>query len=319
MNDDSTLNDSELSIRDAFLYLLANWKQITIINVSGWLLLVVYSLSLSNIYSSTSMLGIADSGSSGGGALSNLADQYGGVAKAVGLNLSGGNGSNKIALSVATLSSRTFFEKHLYEKINVDLMAVVGWNSTNNTLIYDSKTYDIQSESWKVDEVTGKTFKPSTQKSYESFQSLLNINDETRHSGFLHITTEHYSPYIAQSWNSLLINSINEEVRAQDIEVAQNAVNFLIEQMKSTSLASLETLFADLIEEQTKTIMLAKVARNYVFQLVEKPFVAERKSKPNRARICVIGAILVFVFSVLSILVMAFVKKEKIFFAKDGF
>ena len=300
MSDNAINTEPELSIKEALLYLKDKWLLIFSLNFFSCLVLIAYALSLPNIYSSTSKLIPTESANSGTSTLASLASRYGNISQAIGLDF--GGGGNKVALAVAILSSRTFFEKHIYEKVLVDLMAVKGWDNTKNQLEYNVDIYDPENDAWKVDTTSKASFKPSKQRSYEAFLGRLSINDETKHSGFLHITTEHFSPYVAKKWNSLLIKSINEEVRSQDIEMSQNAVNFLLDQIQSTKLASLESLFANLIEEQTKTIMLAKVSRNYVFNLVEKPFVEERKSKPNRARLCVIGAIIIFAFSLILVL-----------------
>ena len=52
---------------------------------------------------------------------------------------------------------------------------------------------------------------------------------------------------------------------------------------------SLDEVFAQLIEEQTKTIMLANVSKDYVFDVIDPPVAPELKSKPSRAVICVLG------------------------------
>ena len=48
-------------------------------------------------------------------------------------------------------------------------------------------------------------------------------------------------------------------------------------------------VFAQLIEEQTETIMLANVSKDYVFDIIDPPVVPELNSKPPRALICVLG------------------------------
>jgi LPS O-antigen subunit length determinant protein (WzzB/FepE family) len=47
-----------------------------------------------------------------------------------------------------------------------------------------------------------------------------------------------------------------------------------------------------LIEEQTKTLMLANVREEYVFKTVDPAVVPERKSKPMRVFIVILTALL---------------------------
>jgi len=56
-------------------------------------------------------------------------------------------------------------------------------------------------------------------------------------------------------------------------------------------LVSLDEVFAQLIEEQTKTIMLANVSKDYVFTVIDPAVVPELESYPKRAVICILGAL----------------------------
>ena len=47
---------------------------------------------------------------------------------------------------------------------------------------------------------------------------------------------------------------------------AENSGSFLNQQRQKTNLVSLTEMFADLIEQQTKTVMLANASDEYVFR-----------------------------------------------------
>ena len=85
---------------------------------------------------------------------------------------------------------------------------------------------------------------------------------------------------------------MSEDLRSKDILEAEESIKFLEAQREKTSLVSLDEVFAQLIEEQTKTIMLANVSKDYVFDVIDPPVAPELKSKPSRALICVLGTLL---------------------------
>jgi len=69
-------------------------------------------------------------------------------------------------------------------------------------------------------------------------------------------------------------------------------------------------VYTQLIEEQTKTIMLANVSKDYVFDIIDPPVVPERKSKPSRALICVLGTLLGGMLGVVLVLVRHYARTE---------
>ena len=78
----------------------------------------------------------------------------------------------------------------------------------------------------------------------------------------------------------------------KDVEEAEQAIAYLNEQIGSTSIAGLQGVFFRLIEEQTKTVMLARVSPEYMFKTIDPAVAPEEKSKPKRAMIAILGLML---------------------------
>ena len=77
----------------------------------------------------------------------------------------------------------------------------------------------------------------------------------------------------------------------RDVEQARRAIRYLNEQMEQTSLAEMRRVFGGMIEEQTKIVMLAQVSPEYVFRTVDPAVAPERKFRPNRVMITVVGLV----------------------------
>jgi len=72
----------------------------------------------------------------------------------------------------------------------------------------------------------------------------------------------------------------------------------------------MQTIFYQLIEEQTKTIMLANVRKDYVLEVIDPAVAPEKEAKPKRAMICVLVTLLGGMLSVIFVLIRHFNKKS---------
>jgi hypothetical protein len=130
---------------------------------------------------------------------------------------------------------------------------------------------------------------PSFQEAFEVFsENHLEIIEDSD-PGFMVLRVSHESPYVARDWLLLIIESINNSMRSSDIAEAQESIEFLVAQRAETELVALDEIFAQLIEEQTKTILLAQVSKDYVFNVIDEPLAPELEAEPNRVLITLFG------------------------------
>ncbi|MDB4456383.1 LPS O-antigen length regulator, partial [bacterium] len=102
---------------------------------------------------------------------------------------------------------------------------------------------------------------------------------------------------------------LNNYMRDKDLNNAERTINYLTKQLNSTSIADMKTIFYQLIEEQTKTIMLANVRKDYVLEVIDPAVAPEKEAKPKRAMICVLVTLLGGMLSVIFVLIRHFNKK----------
>ncbi|MDA9043217.1 Wzz/FepE/Etk N-terminal domain-containing protein [Pseudomonadales bacterium] len=293
--------DDEIDLRELFTVLWDGKLVITLITGFAAVCAVLYALSLPNIYESKALL--APKGESGAGGLTGLARQYGGLASLAGINIGGGGGeSSKAMIAQQKIKSLDFFTRHLYEKIVVELMAVDHWDAASGALVIDPDVFDVKSQAWLREASYPRQAKPSAQEAHEAFLGVLALSEDKKTS-LVTIAIKHQSPVVAQAWVALIIEAVTEELRGSDVEEAQGSIAFLEQQRTQTSLVSLDEVFAQLIEAQTKTIMLANVSKDYVFNVIDPAVVPELKSEPKRVLICILGTLLGGMLAVLLVLV----------------
>ena len=300
--------DDEINLRELFAVI---WKgKWIIITVTALFALasVFYAIHLPNIYKSEALLAPAEQENSGG--LAGLAGQFGGLASLAGVNLGGGS-SNKAQLAIEVLKSRQFTSDFI-KKHNIlpDLMSAKTWNMQTDAIIHDSEIYNAQNNKWVREVSAPFKPKPSMQEAYKEFSKILSASTD-KETGMVKISIEHVSPTIAQQWVSWLIQDINQTMKQRDVLEAIKSTDFLTQQLEQTKIADIRAVLYKLVEEQTKTIMFAKVRDEYVFKTIDAALVPEEKFKPKRALICVLGLLLGGMLSVMIVLIRHFVGNSK--------
>lgn len=304
----SAIADDEIDLRELFGALWKGKWIIILTTVVFAIGAVLYALSLPNIYKSDALLAPAES--SGGGGLAKMAGQLGGLAALAGVNLGAGE-SSQTDLAVQVMQSRRFIEAFINKHdLLVPLMAVKEWDLANNTLIINDEIYNPSTGEW-LREVAGlRGAKPSAQEAFEVFKKEVLSVTQNKESGLYTVSVKHYSPYIAQQWVNWLIEDINKVMRERTIAETTQNLAYLEAQLQKTAVADMQATFYKLIEDQTKSLMLAEVQEEFIFKVIDPAIVPELKDSPKRALICVLGTLLGGMLGVAIVLVRFAFRKE---------
>ncbi len=294
--------DDEIDLRDLFK---AIWKGKWIIIATTFVFAVasvVYALSLPNIYKADALLAPAES--SNGGGLSKMAGQLGGLAALAGVSL-GGSETSQSDLAVQVMKSRQFIDSFVNKHdLLVPLMAVKDWDLGNNKLVLDEEIYDQNTGDWLREAEGLRGAKPTAQEAFEVFSEEIFGVSQDKESGLYTVSVKHYSPYVAQQWVNWLVEDINKVMRERTIAETSQNLAYLNTQLQKTAVADMQSTFYKLIEEQTKSLMLAEVQEEFVFKVIDPAIVPELKYEPKRALICVLGTLLGAVFAILAVLLL---------------
>lgn len=254
---------------------------------------VLYALSLSNIYRSSSMLKINEDSSQS--SISSTLSQYANIAGVAGLNIPSGGNSDKTQFIIETIKSRDFLE-HL---INIDgvkesLFASKAFDKKSNKIIFDKNIFDVNKNIWIRKPPLNKSPEPSVQEIYnEVYIKKLNI-DLDKQSRFITISFDHISPIFAYEFLNLIIKEFNKVSRNKDLNESKSALNYLENASNTITQTDVKSSINTLIESQLKIQMLANARKDYLISPIDKPFIPEIKHSPNRASICIFFTMLGF-------------------------
>ena len=299
--------DDEIDLRELFGVLWAGKIKIIAITAVFAIASVIYALSVPNQYKATALLAPAQSS---GGGLSGALGQLGGLASLAGVSLGGGESSEgQIAQEI--MKSWSYIEGFIAENnIAVEVYAAQGWSKGSNELQIDADLYDTETKTWLVEnDNVGEVGPPSSWKLFESFSKRLAVSEDKK-SGLVSVSIEYYSPQVAKQWVDLYVESINRFMQQRQVDKVTRNIAYLQEQIGKTSIAEMQEVFYSIIEEQTKSKMLAEASPDYAFVAVGPSMVPEEKSQPKRALICILGTLLGGMLSVLLVLIMHYTKKS---------
>lgn len=305
----SRFADDALDLRGFVRILWAGKWLIGSLTLTAAVIAVIVALLLPDIYRAEALL--APNSDKGAGGLSALASQYGGLASLAGIKLDS-ESTDKTALGLEILRSRRFISDFIRNHdILVPVMAAEGWKRDTGELEIDPDIYDVSSNKWVRKAKSHQKTIPSAQEAYERFsKDILSVSQDKK-TGFVTIAVNYYSPDMAKQWVDWLVQDINAAVMRQEVDQAEQVIAYLNKQIASTSLAYLQNVFYGLIEEQIKTVMLAKVSDEYLLRTIDPAVAPEKKSRPRRALIVVISALLPAVLATLLVLLLGLRESSK--------
>jgi len=220
---------------------------------------VYIALTATLIYRGETVITAARNGSmggvgSGGGQLGGLAS----IASLAGVNLDSGGAADRE--SKAILQSRSLIE------------AFIERRNLLGELLPDRK-------------------KPTLWLGVKEFkEGVLTIKDDKR-TGLITIDIDWKDASVAAQWANGFVALANERIRARAIYEATRNIEFLTKQISQTSVVEVQHALYSLIENETKTLMLANARVEYAFTVIDPAVPPERKFSPKRSLI-ILGGIL---------------------------
>ena len=189
-------------------------------------------------------------------------------------------------------------------------MAIEEWNDKSQAWIYNRDVYNPDTGEWLADE-NGESHKPTDWDLVKAFrENHLNVS-ENKDSGMITVSVKSLSPPAAQQWAEWLVADINEHMRREDVAEASARIDYLEDKLNDTNVAGMQQVFYQLIESETRTVMLANAQQEYVFETVDPAVVPQEKSEPKRPLIAIVATMLGGMLGVFIVFIRAFIRSGK--------
>ncbi|MGB1836839.1 Wzz/FepE/Etk N-terminal domain-containing protein [Marinobacter adhaerens] len=279
--------DDEINLRDVFLTLWAGKWLILSVALAFTIAGIAYALHKPNIYQSSVLLAPANEE----GSLNGISGQLGGLASLAGINIGSGS-SNQTVIAKEVLQSRAFLADFVKRhSLEVPLLGTSGWSEATKSWIYNSELYDSETGQWLTDE-SGTTFKPTDWELVNALKQEHISVSENKDNGMITLKVRSLSPVASQQWAEWLVADINEHMRRKDVAESNARISYLQEKLNDTNVAGMQQVFYQLIESETRTVMLANAQKEYVFETVDPAVIPEEKVAPKRGLIVALSVML---------------------------
>ena len=268
-----------------------------------------FSVQLPNMY--TVQVKIAPVEQGGNSQMNSLIAQYGGLASLAGIPVpSSGGGQTDLLLE--TLKSRSFLSKFLKEtNLGPRLMAMENYDPVSGEETLNSDLFDVTSGQWVRAVIPPRSPEPSEQEYYAVLSNALTVTRNTL-SPLIIVTLQHQSPKLGFDVLSQLVKRIDDYARARDKTKSEQSIRYLEEKLSQTRLVDVEKVLYQMIEVQTKTLMLAEVNTDYAFQVIDDHVVPENPSTPYRRFIVVLATLVGGMLMVLLVLIRSAIQKRRL-------
>ncbi|MDL0431996.1 Wzz/FepE/Etk N-terminal domain-containing protein [Marinobacter sp. TBZ242] len=295
-------SDDEIDLRVLFKAIWQGKWIILLFAVACAIAGIVYAKLQPDIYDAHATLAPKDGGgSNSGGGLQ-------GLASLAGVNL-GGEGSNQTVIAQEVLKSRAFLsdfiERHQYAP---KLAAVAGWNPSSGEIRYDSERFDPENNQWQTND-QGQSLKPTDWTLVNQLRSAFGVSSN-KNTGMVMVNFQHQSPVFARELVENLVRDINDHMRKLDVEEAERSIDYLENKIQETSIAGMQQVFFQLIETETRKVMLAYSSPEYVFKTIDPAVVPQVPSQPKRKLIVIVATMAGGLFGVLVVLLRSFFSKR---------
>lgn len=121
--------------------------------------------------------------------------------------------------------------------------------------------------------------------------STLGIAEDTR-KGTTVVTIDSENPALAARWANEFVALANETIRARALRDSTRNIDYLNKQLAQTNVVEMRRAIYNLIESETKTLMLANARFEYAFTVVDPAVPPEIRSSPKRTLMTLVGLVL---------------------------
>lgn len=264
------VRDQEVDLVGLLRALWARRWMIAALTAVGAAIALVYAFTADTVYRAAIV--VTDARETALGGNSSMASKVGGLASLAGLDL--GTGSDATREAHAILSSRRLVEllmarQDLYNELN--------------------KRRESPMTQWRAVEYFRK--------------NVLSIREDQR-AGLTTVTIEWDDPARAAQLANAFIALANEVIRTRALDESTRNITYLKEQIAKTNVVELQRVMYNLIENETKTNMLANARPEYAFTTIDPAVAPEMRVWPRRSIVLILGVLAGFTIGALAALTL---------------
>jgi uncharacterized protein involved in exopolysaccharide biosynthesis len=195
-----------------------------------------------------------------------LANVLGSLAGGLGVGLADVTvGSPNTAEPIGVLKSREFARQFIEEQGLLHVLLADKW--------------DAKAGHWKQ---TNPKKQPDMRDAVRYFDKhVLSVREDKR-TGLVTVDIEWKSADAAASWANIIVDRLNEQMRARALAEAQAHVDYLRNELAQTNVVAVQQAISKLLETEMQKVMVARGNKQFAFRVVDPAAVPKWRSSPRR-------------------------------------
>jgi len=314
-NIDPAMMEDEINLLDLWRVIWKRRKLIGILVIALVFLTAGVSLFMTNIYQSKAVIvPVTAKEGGGGGTLSALASQFGGLP---GISLPGSASATEI---VSLLKSNVLREKIVERYRLMPVLFYKQWDGRKNDwkreqgvslnpLGWLSKLVDtVRPPDQRASRRKGEEGVPRLWDALRLLDGIVKINNNIKENTIT-LTVDYEDPELAAKMAGYFLDTLTEHMSAEAKRVALINRTYLEEQLQKTADPLIRQKIYNLIALQLETAMMTEVKENFAFKVIDPPRVPDQKIKPKRALMVVLSFVVALFMGVFIAFFMEYLEK----------
>ena len=199
----------------------------------------------------------------------------GGLASLVGISVGAGGTSEPLAI----LKSRDFTRAFIEE--------------LNLLPVFFARKWDAKAARWTP---SNPKDWPDIRDGVKYFSEEVRGVQEDKKTGMITLTIEWKDAQVAAEWATLMVERVNDSMRARALAEAQTNVGYLQRELASASVVTLQQSIGRLLDGELQKLMMARGKKEFAFRVIDRPETPKWRSWPKRpqtvALCAAVGAVL---------------------------
>lgn len=272
-NSPNRIDEDEIDLREIWQVLVKYKRMILSSAFLAALLATGISLTMPNIYRAEVLLAPVNGDDAKGGGMAAVLGGLGGLASMAGISLGGGGSTEE---NLAILKSREFLWKFVQDNKLMPVLFEDEW--------------DASQKKWKE---TDPKKQPGQMDVFRLFNKagVLDVMTEKK-SDLVTIAIEWKDAQMATEWANQMVAQLNQYLRQEAIARSERNLKYLNEELAHTQIEEMRKTLFDLIGHEQKNAMMANAQREFAFRVLDPAVVPDKKTKPKRAIIVLLAAVL---------------------------
>lgn len=315
----SVWHDDQIDILEYWGIIWKRRKMIVILTVVIVIATAITSLFMKDIYEAKAVISPVSSYGSGG-KLSSLASQLGGFAGVAGEVMPGSSSTAEI---VEYLNSYVLREKVIMNYSLLPILFPDEWDEEKKAwkepkeIIFITKALSVL-KSVKKAIKPGKTKKideagnvgPTIWDGLRSLDDIVFISSDKK-SNTITISVNIDDPQNAANIVSYLITALNDHMSGESRRVAEANKKHLEEQLSRAYDPIIRQKIYTLLSQQVETALMSEVKENFAFKVIDPPKPPDKKIKPKRSLIVVVGFAMSVSIGIITAFIQDYIEKNR--------